>query len=977
MSAGRPRIALPVIVGVLALAACSEPALHEADLASRWEEARRVYREEGAEPALPLLEPLLEEYRRAGDAAGVARTLAQIGNCHKQLGSYERALELLVEARDLNREAGDPQEEGWIVNSIGLVHWELADYGRALADFAESLGIGEASGDQRLVATVLNNTALVHDELGHYERSRELYEKALAAFRELGDRHRENYVLGNLGGVRLLVGDFREAAEYYRQALEISRDLSARPAQAIDQGNLGLCLLGMGRTDEALRHFDAALELSEEAGQTKEQADWHHGRASLYLRTGHYPEALEEEQTALHIYADSGLRRQQVEALSKLGELRLLLGDPEVAEREFRTGRQLAEEIGFRRGEILHLLSLGDLEQRREVPERALTLYDEARRIAEQDGDRLHAALCLVRSSAVIRRRGDPTAALQQARRAREQIAGIEAVFAEAEARLEEAASLEALGRFEEEVALLGELTRTPSTLEDPEISWRTHHRRGHAMEGRGRWDEALDAYSKAVDVLQDVRYRLRDAGVLNSYLEERYEPYMDVARLALRSGQSDRAFRASLQLRLRAFEDLLERDPGSAGSMEPRPEAREKIRHLRQAIEARKSLPADEQPAAALSHLVEELRRAQADYRSPVAGEPGSWRDLLAAGSAPQVAQIQDRLPVDAAVVEFLLDRHALYTFLVRSDSLNALAAPIAEKELEVRIELFRDLVLREDSADWIQPSRKLHELLIQPLEREGWLRGVRRLYVVPHRSLHYLPFAALVDADGDQLLVEKYEVGYLPSAALLRSTPDAAAPRSLLALAPGRAALRHHKEEVVGLTAAFSPPFEVLTGVEAAESLFKRRAREFRVLHLATHSEFNRWNPLLSRLILEPDAIDDGNLEVREILGLGLRADLVALSACRTGSAGGRFSDLPPGDEFLGLTQAFVLAGAGTVLASLWDVDDRSTPELMRAFYSGYGFVAPPGALAQAQRAMLHSGGRASHPRFWAGFAVFGGIG
>jgi len=378
-----------------------------------------------------------------------------------------------------------------------------------------------------------------------------------------------------------------------------------------------------------------------------------------------------------------------------------------------------------------------------------------------------------------------------------------------------------------------------------------------------------------------------------------------------------------------------------------------------------------------ALDHLVEELRRAQADLASPLTGAPGSWRDLLSTGSAPQVAQIQSRLPADAAVVEFLLDRGALYTFVLRSDSLNALAVPIVEKELEVRIELLRDLMLRDDSTDWIRPSRKLHELLIRPLEREGWLRDVRRLYIVPHRSLHYLPFAALVRADGGRPLVEQYDVSYLPSAALLRSTPAAPAPKSLLALAPGRAALRHHGEEVTALAAAFSPPFEVLTGRAAAESLFKRRARDFRVLHLATHGEFNRWNPLLSRLILEPDAADDGDLEVREILELGLRADLVALSACRTGFAGGRFSDLPPGDEFLGLTQAFVLAGAGTVLASLWDVDDRSTPELMRTFYAGYGVLEPPAALAQAQRAMLHSGGRSSHPRFWAGFAVFGGIG
>jgi len=966
-----------MFAGGLALLACAGPGPPEVDLDGRWEQARRVYREDGAEPALPLLEQLLTDYRRAGDRPGEAKALAQIGNCHKQLGEYERALELLGQARAIDRDIGDRREEGWTVNSLGLVYWEMADYERALAHFGEALRIGGEAGDRQLEATVFNNSALVQDELGNYDRSRELYEKALGVFRDLGDRHRENYVLGNLGGVRLLVGDFRQAADYYRQALAISRDLAAKPAQALDQGNLGLCLLGMGRIDEALQQLDAALELSRQTGQRKEQADWHYGKASLYLRTGQYPAALEESETALRTYAEAGLKRQHVEALSKLGELRLLLGDPVAADEAFQRGRQLAREIGYRRGELLHLVSLGDLHRRRNDLDEAESLYEQAFRIAEETGDHLDTALTLVRQAAATRRRGEPASALSLARRARDLVGGAGAVFAEAEAALEEASALEKLGRFEEESTILAGLTRLTTALEDPEVAWRAHHRTGHAMEGMGRVAEALDAYSRAVDVLQGVRYRLRDAGILNSYLEERYEPYMDVARLAIGAGLQGRAFQASLQLRLRAFEDLWERDPG-ASPLEALPEAREKIRHLRQTIEERKSLPAGEQQSAALEHLVEELRRAQDDYRKSAApaGSPAR-EDGLAAGGAPRLSQMQGRLPADVAVVEFLVDRDALYAFVLRSESLHALVVPVSEDDLSARVDLFRDLVLREESADWEGPSGKLHELLIRPLEEEGWLQGARRLYIVPHRALHYLPFAALSRSRDRRLLIEEYEVGYLPSAALFEPARAETAAKSLLAMAPRRAALRFHEEEVLGVAASFRPPFEVLTGAAAAESLFKREAGEFRVLHLATHSELSRWNPLLSRLVLEPDAADDGDLEVREIAALKLRADLVALSACRTGSAGGPYSDLPPGDEFLGLTQAFVLAGAKSVLASLWDVDDRSTEELMRGFYAGGGVTAPPAALATAQRAMLRAGGRHAHPRFWAGFAVFGRVG
>ncbi len=105
--------------------------------------------------------------------------------------------------------------------------------------------------------------------------------------------------------------------------------------------------------------------------------------------------------------------------------------------------------------------------------------------------------------------------------------------------------------------------------------------------------------------------------------------------------------------------------------------------------------------------------------------------------------------------------------------------------------------------------------------------------------------------------------------------------------------------------------------------------------MLHLATHGYFNRFNPLLSGLELEPDGREDGRLEVHEILGLKLAARLVVLSACDTALGGGYFAEVPSGDDIVGLTRAFLFAGSPSVVASLWAVNDRSTMGLMRAFY------------------------------------------
>ena len=200
--------------------------------------------------------------------------------------------------------------------------------------------------------------------------------------------------------------------------------------------------------------------------------------------------------------------------------------------------------------------------------------------------------------------------------------------------------------------------------------------------------------------------------------------------------------------------------------------------------------------------------------------------------------------------------------------------------------------------------------------------------------------------------------------------------APVSILALAPESAALEHTMEEAENVSEFFSKANLVLTGAKATEASFKRLAPEYGVLHLATHGTFNKFNPLLSAIELEAGAGDDGQLQVHEILNLNLQADLVTLSACETALASGYFADVPAGDEFVGLTRAFLLAGAQSVLASLWEVNDRSTLEFMVDFYKSLDKKDKAASLSQVQRQLSQSKGSYQHPFYWAPFVLIGSM-
>ena len=100
--------------------------------------------------------------------------------------------------------------------------------------------------------------------------------------------------------------------------------------------------------------------------------------------------------------------------------------------------------------------------------------------------------------------------------------------------------------------------------------------------------------------------------------------------------------------------------------------------------------------------------------------------------------------------------------------------------------------------------------------------------------------------------------------------------------------------------------------------------------ILHFATHAELKQDDPLSSAILLAKDDKEDGRLEVKEIFGMDLKADLVVLSGCETG-----LGKLSMGDELVGLTRAFIYAGTPSVVASLWKVDDSSTAQLRSSFY------------------------------------------
>lgn len=948
----------------------------------RIEAAVQTYRQQGPEQALPQFEALAREFTRGSRTRPTRNqraALHYLGECRWRLGQLDAARQYLDRAVGLARAARDAADEARSLNVLGLVAWDEGRYEEATASFRRTGEIARAAGDRRLEGSALNNLSLVLDEQGDYETSLRQYQRVLELYRDADFPRGVGDTLGNIGGVHLLLGRFRAARGYYEQALAISEQLQSTVSMSQDHGNLGLSLLGLGDVEAALRHFERAIDLARQAGLRQDQAYWLRARGDAQVRRGRYDHALQDYRSALATYESIGAQAELLETLHASGELHLTLGDAATAEREFRRALALARAIGLDRGIAANLLALGDLELRRGRPDAALEAYGQARARAESAGADHTLARSLLRQAGVHRAQRQLDVAARETDRALLLARRVEAPALEAEARYARGESSRLQGRDREALDDYAAAVAQARRVGDPDLLWQVLFGRARSQEKTGDIDGALASLEEAVELIESVRGRLREARFRSGYVEDKFEVYLELMRLQLQLGRTADAFTTAERLRARSFVDQLEgraTAPLSGDERRQEAELRERVRRLQQSLVETDDAGAPAYSERAVHHFSAELARAEAEYQAFLDDRRGAMGGMAA---LPDVAAIQRQLRPGQALVEYIVARDRLAAFVLTSERLEASVLDVTDAQLLARVALLRDLLRQPGTGSWQKPSARLYAELLEPLERAGWLDGIEHLYIVPHGALTTLPFALLQRraAMPTTLLIDRYTVAYLPAAAALLRDVSPRDGRTLLAVAPARTRLRHAAAEAQAVDTLYRPASTALIGRAATEGRFKQLAGEFGVLHLATHGRFNVASPLLSGLELEPDHEEDGMLRVHEILDLRLRANLVTLSACETALASGYFADLPVGDGFVGLNRAFLAAGSVAVLATLWPVDDRASVTLMTQFY---GRLRDPvarhsaaSALAQAQREMRRTPALA-HPYYWAAYVVVG---
>jgi len=979
----RQAIVLWAVAGLMSAAglACTRQDADRRTLDEQLAAARDIQLKEGPRAAIPVMEGALNAARASGSRAHEGLALGHLGTAYKNLGDYTRATEFHERALRIKRALGDEPEIAKTLNNIGLVEEARGNCGEALGLYSQSLDIFNRLGLPRFAASVLNNRGLCHDALGSYRQSLADYGRALQLHRQAGNEIGESEALGNIGGVQLLLGRFADAVVHYEASLAISTRLDLQQSMALDHINLGLARVGTGDIGAAKAHLERAKALATRGGLLREQADAARGLSLWHERTGDYDGAARALGEAAAAYERAGLSRERADADRDRGDLALATGDLARAGVAFGRSMTAATALGYHAGRLQARLSIARLDLRRNHLEAAAAGAAAVREDAQSAEDWSTAAsgaTLLARVRLAENRATDAVKAaedaLANARRTASDVLQAQALLATGDSSLAAGAHRRARSSFDAALKL------APTDLL-PALAWRARFGRGRAMEAGEQLERALADYRAAVDIIESVRSRMTSARTRTGYLDDKRQVYSALVRLLLRLGRARAAFDAAERLRANGYVEMISRS-AALGTWErgrPSGSALARLTQLQRALEDELARGPADQRGQAVALYRDDLRSAEEDWNRAVESLVRTDHRAVAlrAGTLPSVPDIQQRLASDAALVQFVVDSDRTVAFVLTRTAFRARLLPVGGRILRPRIELLRALLRRTESDSWHPPAERLDDELLGPLRAAGWLRDVRHLYVVPHADLNYLPFAVLrrQTSAGPRLLIQDVSISMLPAATALVLEPARREPRAdLLAMAPARPRLPFAREEVEALGRLF-PENSLVVGATASEERFKRDAGQFRILHLATHGFFNRVNPLFSAVDLERAGADDGRLQVYEILGMSLAADLVTLSACDTALGAGELADLPAGEELVGLTRAFLSAGSGHVLATLWDVSDRATASLMTEFYEALRSRPAAQALADVQRNWAGRPGADGHPYYWAPFVLTGG--
>ena len=487
---------------------------------------------------------------------------------------------------------------------------------------------------------------------------------------------------------------------------------------------------------------------------------------------------------------------------------------------------------------------------------------------------------------------------------------------------------------------------------------------------GFGDTPKAIGMLKDAIAIMEKQRSELVIDVLKESYMFNRQMLYDALIEILAKEGDYKGAFETAERAKSRVLIDLLAgKDIGKT------PVESEFIRQDNKYIGEiadgyRKLIAAASGGPLVLNKALDKIEKAEAGHRDVILKIKGQNEELYSLVSvepldADDISQLLDQ---NTTLFSYYVTDKILYIWAVNKDRVHLERIKISKDEATKLVSSFTAAITAKDKKQIGELSEKIYDTFLKPVI--PFVKG-DRIGFIPHGPLYYLPFAAM--SYKGQYLVDGFSIFYLPGAGVLKYIMKKQPSPGLKVLAFGNPDLGNkqldlpYAEAEVENIKKIIPQADVYLKAEATKNKAKEMLSNYDIVHFATHGLFIEEAPMNSGLLLAAGGQGDGRLTAAEIFKLQFKGRAIVMSACKT--ALGLSST---GTEIMGLNRAFLYAGSPSVVATLWNIEDKSTAVFMETFYKNLKNNEDiADSLKNTQLDMIHRG---YEPYDWAAFILTG---
>ncbi len=964
----------------------------------------KVWNEDSYRRAESLYLQAAGQWQSLGDHQRYAACLRKAAQLNVRLNEFETAWKLLSDSRKAEQKTGNFPGESETLSDLTLIALWKKDKKTAADLQNKSLTLAEKSKNPATLAKAyFAASQYIYRHKNDLPLMIEMLESSLKYFRAANDPTGEIQTLSELAYTEVMNNDRLQGKNYAAEAVRLSR-------AAGKQRELALALIALGDADQRMGNWQSAFQSFKEAEAIyPENLDFYE-KAILFVRFGFYFETFGDPaqarsyfEKARPLFIKTGNPFGDSELTTRIGQISHLLGENANALKSFEEGLKIGIQSNDLFSIAYALENMGDLFFSEAEHKKALDYYKNALENYNKVGIKHAVATIKEKTGRLYFKTGNKILAEKYFLEALQTNSEIKSKTGEKSNLYQ----LALLYRAENQLQKSLENISRCLMLTD-QMSGETANRKLK----QSYLSETFTRYQLYIDLLMKLN---------------KQNPDINFALAALQAAERSRARSMLENLSLSEAEFTKDADGETLRrEKEIRVLLNSKADKLTDLLSNNAGKSETDQISFEINELENELEEIKAELKQ------NSPLYSAIKNPAPfDVGEFQKNvLDDDSLLLEFSFGEEESYLWLIGKTEFSSYVLPPRE-QIETKIEILRQLLasremLKDESIEEYQNrianADAEYSKIARDLSRDlfGQIAGKfgsKRLIIVPDGKLGYFPVSALPlpESENNEPILLSNEIVYEPSAstlALLTNNKQTnSASKSLLIFsdpvfsADDSRLLAENKNDLSVQTETdekfrFVESLNSLVRLDSSkreadsiidilgtsnaddfsgfsanrERLLNANARDYKILHFATHGLIDEKRPELSGIVLsrfdENGQKTDEFFRLHDIYGMNLNSDLVVLSACNTG-----IGKEVRGEGLMSLNNAFLSVGAKSVMASLWKVEDGATLELMKNFYDAMANekLTPSKALQKAQIKMQQSE-RYKSPFYWAAFTVQG---